>query len=178
MYTVPEQFNSTNKAGIETLASLASVTFAGMERLAALNLNTARTLLEQGADTSRAVLAARDAQALLSLQDKLAKTDAEQAADYSRRVYEIANQTREALSNVVESQVSELNANLGMKLDQAVKTAPAGSDLAINALRSALSAANSAYDSINKAARQAGELAEANLAVAAKFALMQGKKAA
>jgi hypothetical protein len=31
---------------------------------------------------------------------------------------------------------------------------------------------------MNKAARQAGELAEANLAVAAKFALMQGKKAA
>lgn len=176
MYTVPEQFNST--AGIETLASLASATFAGMERLAALNLNTARTLMEQGADTSRALLTAGDAQALLSLQGKLAKTDAEKSADYSRRVYEIANQTREALSKVVESQVSELNTKLAMQLDQAVKTAPAGSDLALNALRSALAAANSAYDSMNKAARQAGELAEANLAVATKFALMQGNKAA
>lgn len=176
MYTVPDQFNST--AGIEILASLASATFAGMERLAALNLNAARTLMEQGADTSRALLIAGDAQALLSLQGKLAKTDAEKAADYSRRVYEIANQTREALSKVVESQVSELNTNLDMKLDQAVKTAPEGSDLALNALRSALAAANSAYDSMNKAARQAGELAEANLAVATKFALMQGKKAA
>lgn len=176
MYTVPDQFNST--AGIETLASLASATFAGMERLAALNLNAARTLMEQGADTSRALLTAGDAQALLSLQGKLAKTDTEKAADYSRRVYEIANQTREALSKVVESQVSEMNANLDMKLDQAVKTAPVGSDLALNALRSALAAANSAYDSMNKAARQAGELAEANLAAATKFALMQGKKAA
>lgn len=176
MYTVPDQFNST--AGIETLASLASATFAGMERLAALNLNTARTLMEQGADTSRALLTAGDAQALLSLPGKLAKTEAEKATDYSRRVYEIANQTREALSKVVESQVSELNTNLGMQLDHAVKTAPAGSDLALNALRSALSAANSAYDSMNKAARQAGELAEANLAVATKFALMQGNKAA
>lgn len=176
MYTVPDQFNST--AGIEILASLASATFAGMERLAALNLNAARTLMEQGADTSRALLIAGDAQALLSLQGKLAKTDAEKAADYSRRVYEIANQTREALSKVVESQVSELNTNLDRKLDQAVKTAPEGSDLALNALRSALAAANSAYDSMNKAARQAGELAEANLAVATKFALMQGKKAA
>lgn len=176
MYTVPDQFNST--AGIETLASLASATFAGMERLAALNLNAARTLMEQGADTSRALLAARDAQALLSLQGKLAKTDAEKAADYSRKVYEIANQTREALSKVVESQVSELNTNLGKQLDQAVKTAPAGSDLALNSLRSALAAANSAYDSMSKAARQAGELAEANLAVATKLALMRGKKAA
>lgn len=176
MYTVPDQFNST--AGIETLTNLASAAFAGMERLAALNLNAARTLMEQGADTSRTLLTAGDAQALLALPGKLAKTDAEKAADYSRRVYEIANQTREALSKVVESQVSELNANLGMTLDQAVKSAPAGSDLALNALRSGLAAANSAYDSMNKAARQAGELAEANLAVAAKFALMQGNKAA
>lgn len=175
MYTVPDQFNST--AGIETLASLASATFAGMERLAALNLNAARTLMEQGADTSRALLAAGDAQALLSLPGRL-KSDTEKAADYSRRVCEIATQTREALSTVVQSQVSELNASLGMQLDQAVKSAPAGSDLALNALRSALAAANSAYDSMNMAARQAGELAEANLAVAAKFALLQGNKAA
>lgn len=147
MYTVPDQFNSA--AGIETLASLASATFAGMERLAALNLNAARTLMQQGADASRA---------LLSLQGTLANTDSETAADYVRRVCEIANQTREVLSNAVEL--------------------PAGSDLALNALRSARAAANSAYDSINKAARQAGELAEANLAVATKFALMQGNKAA
>lgn len=178
MYSVPDQFNSTNKAGIETLARLASTTFAGMERLAALNLNAVRTLMEQGTNTSRALLAADDAQGVLSLPGKLAQTDVKKAADYTRRVYEIANQTRESLSKVVESQVSELKTNLGMQLDQAVKSAPAGSDLALNALRSALAAANSAYESMNKTARQAGELTEANLAVAAKFAFMQGKKAA
>ena len=98
--------------------------------------------------------------------------------DYSRRVYAIANQTREALSKVVDSQVSEVNASLGTTLDQAVKTAPAGTDLAINALRSALAAANTAYDTMSKTAKQATEIAEANLAAVAKLAVTQGKKAA
>jgi hypothetical protein len=113
---------------------------------------------------------------LVALQKSLAKPDTEKAADYTRRVYEIATQTQEALSHVVEAQVAELNKNLGLALDEAVKTAPAGSDLAVNALRSVISAANSAYDSMSKAAKQASEIAEANLAVAA--AAVTPKKAA
>lgn len=178
MYQIPEQFNDVSKAGIETLASLASTTFGGMEQLAALNLNAARSLLEQSAANSRALLAGGDIEALRSMQDLLVKPDPQKVFDYSRRVYAIANQTREALSRVVDTRVSELNANLGTKLDQAVKTAPVGTDLALNSLRSALSAANSAYDTMSKAAKQAGEIAEANLATVAKIAVTQGKKAA
>jgi phasin family protein len=178
MYQIPEQLNDAGKAGIETLASLASTTFGGMEQMAALNLSAARSLLEQSAATSRALLAAGDIDTLRSMQESLVKPDPDKVFDYSRRVYTIANQTREALSKVVESQVSELNANLGTKLDQAVKTAPAGTDLAINALRSALSAANTAYDTMSKVAKQANEIAEANLAAVAKFAVTQSKKAA
>lgn len=178
MYQMPEQFNSVSKAGVETLATLANTTFGGMEQLAALNLNAARTLLEQTAANSRALLAAGDVDVLRSIQASLAKADPDTLIDYSRRVYTIANQTREALSDVVDSQVSELNASLGSRLEQAVKTAPAGTDLAFNALRSALSAANTAYDTMSKAAKQANEIAEANLAAVAKFAVTQGKKAA
>lgn len=100
MYTVSDQFKGA--AGVETLASLACATFAGMERLAALNLNTARTLLARGVDTSRALLTAGDAAALLSAQGKLVKPDPAKAADYSRRVYEIASQTQDALSKIVQ----------------------------------------------------------------------------
>jgi hypothetical protein len=77
---------------------------------------------------------------------------------------------------VVEAQVSELNKNLTLALDEAVKTAPAGSDLAVNALRSAIAAANTAYDSMTKAAKQAGEITEANIAAAT--AAVTPKKAA
>ena len=39
MYNVSEQISNTNKAGVETFMTIANATFAGAERLAALNLN-------------------------------------------------------------------------------------------------------------------------------------------
>jgi phasin family protein len=176
MNKVSEQISNSNKAGVETFMTIANATFAGAERLAALNLNAARNFIEDSTASTRALLAVKDVETLVALQKSLAKPDTEKAADYTRRVYEIATQTQEALSHVVEAQVAELNKNLGLALDEAVKTAPAGSDLAVNALRSVISAANSAYDSMSKAAKQASEIAEANLAVAA--AAVTPKKAA
>ena len=167
MYNVAEQISTTNKAGVDTFMTLASATFAGAERLAALNLNAARNFIENGSANTRALLAVKDVEALVTLQKSLAQPDAEKAATYTRRVYEIATQTQEALSHGVEAQVAERNKNRGLARDEAGKTAPAGSDLAVNARRSAISAANSAYDSMSKAAKQASEIAEANLAAAA-----------
>ena len=180
MYKISEQISSTNKASVETFMTIASATFAGAERLAALNLNAARSFVEDGAANTRALLAVKDVDALVMLQKSLAQPDSQKAADYSRRVYEIATQTQEALSQVVEAQVSELNRNLGLALDEAVKTTPAGSDLAVNAFRSAISAANSAFDSMSKAAKQAAGIAEANLAAATAVVtpIKAGKKAA
>ena len=178
MYRVSEQLSNANKDSVETFVTLANATFAGFERLAALNLNTARSLLEDGAIATRALLAAKDPQALISLQASLAQPGSEATTAYTRRVYEIASETQSALSKVVEAKVSDLNEQLDTVLDKAVKTAPAGSDLAVSALRSALSAANSAYDSMNKVAKQAADMAEANLFAAAALAGRAAKKAA
>jgi len=48
----------------------------------------------------------------------------------------------------------------------AAEPPPAGSDVAVAAVKSAIAAANSAYDSMNKAAKQVAEIAEANVAAA------------
>ena len=180
MYNVSEQLASANKASAETFMTIANTAFSGVERLAALNLNAARSFVEGSAANTRALLAVKDAEAMVAMQKSLSQPDTEKAADYSRRVYEIASQTHEALSQAVEAQIAELNKNLGLAFDKAAKTAPAGSEVAVNALRSAISAANSAYDSMSKAAKQATEIAEANLfaATAAVTPKKVAKKAA
>ena len=86
MYKVAEQISKTNKAGVETFMTIANATFAGAERLAALNLNAARSFIEDSAANTRALLAVKDVEALVSLQKSLAQPDAEKATAYSRRV--------------------------------------------------------------------------------------------
>lgn len=163
MAFTPENIAAANKNGIEALLTLANTAFASTERLAALNLNTARALLEDSVANTKTLLGAKDVQDVVSLQSGFVQPAIEKVVAYSRSVYEIVSQTQEELSKVVEAQVGEVNKVVTSTLDQAAKQAPAGSDVAVAAVKSAIAAANSAYDSIAKATKQAVELAEANV---------------
>jgi phasin family protein len=121
MYSVTEQLVSANKVRVEILATLADTAFSGTERLAALNVGAARSLLEDSLDGIRALLAARDVEDLVSLQNMLAQPGPAPLADYSSSVFEIAIQTREALSQVVEAQVSEMNKVWTLALDKTAR---------------------------------------------------------
>jgi phasin family protein len=166
MYNTPEQMASANKANIESILTLANTAFASAERLAALNLNTARNLLEDTVSSAKALMGAKDIQELMNIQASLAQPTVEKAVAYSRSIYEIASATQEELTKVFEAQFAEANKTMTSALDKAVKNAPAGSDVAVAAVKSAIAAANSAYDSMTKAAKQVAEIAEANVAAA------------
>ncbi|MDD5298265.1 MAG: TIGR01841 family phasin [Rhodocyclaceae bacterium] len=165
-FAAPEQFAAANKANVETLMTLANAAFATAERLAALNMNTARSILEDTVATAKTLMGAKDLQELVSLQSTLAQPSVEKAVAYAKNLYEISAQSQEEFSKLFEGQFAEVNKNVAAALDKAAKSAPAGSDVAVAAVKSAIAAANSAYDSMNKAAKQVAEIAEANVAAA------------
>jgi phasin family protein len=185
MFATPEQLATANKSNVETMLTLANTAFASAERLAALNLNTARAILEDGVNNAKALLGAKDLQEAITLQTTLSQPAVEKAVAYSRSVYEISAQTQEEFSKLVEAQFAEVNKNVASTLDKAAKSAPAGSDVAVAAVKSAIAAANSAYDTMSKAAKQVAEITEANVAAATNAtvkavgaAATKGKKAA
>lgn len=166
MITTTEQFAAANKAAVDSLLSLANTALSSAERIAALNLNTARSVLEDSVANTKAILGAKDVQEALSLQASLAQPNVEKAVAYTRSVYEINAQTKEELAKIVEAQFADFQKQVSALLDQATKSSPAGSDVAVAAVKSAIAAANSAFDSMNKAAKQVSEIAEANVAAA------------
>jgi len=166
MFATPEQLAAATKANVDAMLNIANTTFASAERLFALNLNTARAVLEDSVSNAKAVMSSKDPQALMSLQVSLAQPMVEKAVAYSRNVWEIMTQTQEELSTVAEAQLSEINRRIAAALDKAAQSAPGGSDVAVTAVKSAIAAANSAYDNMNKAAKQVAEMAEANVAAA------------
>jgi len=178
MNKVTEQFASANKAGIESLQTVANTSLTGLANLTLLNLNTTRAILEDSAANAKALLAVKDIQGLLALQKSLAQPSVEKAIAYSRSVYEIVSQSSNGVTQVVEEQVSEVNKNVNLAIDKALKNAPAGSEVAVTAVKSAIAAANSAYSNISKAAKQATEMAEANVAAANAATVKLVKKAA
>ncbi|MEO7321820.1 MAG: hypothetical protein ABIW48_03955 [Burkholderiales bacterium] len=59
--------------------------------------------------------------------------------------------------------MTEMNKSVAVALDKAVKTAPAGADVAIAAIRSTMSASSAAFDSMTKAAKQVASYTDANI---------------
>ena len=165
-FTTPEQFASANKATVDSLLSLANTALASAERIAALNLNTARSVIEDSVSGAKAMMGAKDVQEALSIQASLTQPNVEKAVAYSRSVYEISAQTQEELSKMVEGQFGDFQKTVAGLLDKAAKSAPAGSDVAVAAVKSAIAAATSAFDKMNKAAKQVAEITEANVAAA------------
>ena len=178
MYFTPEQIAATNKAGVEAAIGLANAQFAAFERLSALNFNTAKTAFEESVGHAKALLNAKDLQELVSLNTAAAQPAIEKAIAYSRSVYDVTSQSKTEVAKLVEEQAAEFSKNLAGLLDKVSKGAPAGSDVAVAAVKSALATVNSAYDSFTKVAKQANEIAEANFASAATAAKETAKKRA
>lgn len=166
MVTKSEDFANAGKNGIETAAKLANVAFDSVERLAALNLEATRSLLETSVNNANALFAAKDAKTLFDLQTTLAQPVIEKTVAYSKNVYEIASQTKEKLAKVFESQLDDVNAKFTGLVVKALNNAPAGSGVAVATVKSAIAAANSAYDGLNKAAKTVADIADANIAAA------------
>ena len=180
MYVTPEQIQATTKANVDTILSLATSQFAALEKLATLNANAVKAAFEDTIANARALAGAKDVQEIVNLQSTFAQPAIEKAIAYSKSVYEVATQTGTEFTKSNERRVTEWNENFVSMLDKAAKNAPAGSDVAVSAVKQMLAAANSAYDNFNKVAKQATEIAEANVAAASETVkgMAKSKKAA
>ena len=176
-YMTQDQFAAASKANLETLFGLTSKAFEGIEKMVELNLQVVKASLNESAENTKAILAAKDAQELMALQASLLQPSAEKAAAYSRHLYDIAAATTAEVTNTAESQFADLQKGLVSVVDGALKTAPAGSENAVTLVKSAISAANNAFESVQKASKQAAEMVEANFNAVASTAVKASQAA-
>ncbi len=120
----PQQLVAAQQAGLETLFGLTTKAFEGIEKLVALNLQVAKATLAESQELATMALSAKSPSELFALSASLSQPAAEKMAAYGRFVESLA------------------------------KNAPAGSETAVAAWKSAFSAANATYESDNKAAKQ------------------------
>lgn len=170
-----EQILASHKANIETLFGLTSKAFEGVEKLVELNVQATKAALAETANHTQAVLGAKDAQELLALQAGLVQPLAEKTAAYSRHLYDIASAASAELSKTFEGQAADAQKKFVGLVDNAAKNAPAGSETAVAVMKSAVAAANNAFESVQKAVKQASDIAEANFNTVAASAVNASK---
>ena len=175
MSLTAEQIVASHKATLETLFGLTNKAFEGVEKLVELNITASRAALSEAAAHTQAVLSVKDAQELLALQASVLQPLAEKTAAYSRHLYDIASGTGAEFGKAVEAKATESQKAFVNLVDNAAKNAPAGSETAVAMFKSAVSAANNAVESVQKAVKQATDVAEANFAAVSESAVSAAK---
>ena len=175
MTLTAEQILASHKANIETLFGLTTKAFEGVEKLVELNVTASRAALSEAATHTQAVLGVKDAQELLALQAGLFQPLAEKTAAYSRHLYDIASGTGAEFGKAFEAQATDAQKAFTNLVDSAAKNAPAGSETAVALFKSSVAAANNAIESVQKAVKQATDVAEANFAAASDSAVSAAK---
>jgi phasin family protein len=179
-----EQIVAAQKANVETLFGLASKAFEGVEKLVELNVTATKLALQEAAESTQSFLGVKDAQELLAMQAALFQPLAEKTAAYSRHLYDISAATGAEFGKAVEVQFADTQKKFLAVVDNAAKNAPAGSETAVAVFKSAVAAGNNALESVQKAVKQATDVAEANFnavanqAVNATKATTRSKRAA
>lgn len=171
MYATPAQVAELQKGQVDALYAISHAVFDATEKLVDLNLAAAKALMDESAEKTQALLGIKDVQELLALTGGFAQPTIEKFISYSRNVYSIASGTGAEFSKIVEAQVAEGNKKVAELVDFATKNAPAGSEPAVSMIKSAVAAANTAYDTLAKAAKQAVDVAESNFAAATQASL-------
>ena len=176
MYQAPEQLIAMNKASIETAMKFAGIAIESAERMMELQLKTAKAAFADSVESAKALASVKDLQQFAALNDTLAQPSIEKAQAYARSVYDVAATTQAEFTKLVEAQVAEFNKQTVAVLDKMVKTAPAGSEVGIATLKSAIAAVNGSYDNLSKVAKQFQEVTQSNMEAVAKQAMTSVKK--
>lgn len=177
MYQAPEQLIALNKANLEIAMRFAGVALQGAERMIDLQLKAAKTAFADGIEGAKALASVKDIQQFAALKDNLAQPSIEKATAYAKSVYDVAATTQAEFGKLAEAQVADFNKQVVTVLDKLVQNAPAGSEVGVAAIKSAIAAVNASYDNLSKVGKQFAEAGQSNFDAVAKQAVNGAKKA-
>jgi len=164
MYQAPEQLIAFNKSCFDAAVRFTGIALASTERLMEVQLKAAKSAFADGVEQAKILSEIKDPQELTQLKGSFSQpVILEKTTSYVKSVYDVAGAAQAEFSKLAEEQVTEFNKNAVIAFDALMKSAPAGSEAAVAAVKSALSTVNAAYDNLTKSTKQIVELTQANV---------------
>jgi phasin family protein len=180
MFQNPEQFAAATKAlfqfQLETFNTLTEKAVHGLEQVVELNIQTAKTGIEDNLATSKEISQANDPKAAMAvmaarLQPGMAATNA-----YNRQLGEIISDIHNEFTRAAEAHVVEAKNNLSALIEDVTKNVKPGSENAVEIVRDAIGNAFKGYEQVTTATRQAVAAFEQQIAKVSAHAEEMGKK--
>ena len=161
-----DQFAASQQANIAAAANLSQTAFAGFERLVELNMAAGKAAVGESFANMQALMGAKNPQDLMAVQAALVQPAYEKSVSYGRHIADIANSTSAVFTKAFEGKMAESEQAVKNLVETSLKNAPAGSDAAVAAIKTAFEAGQTAAETLKKVAKQAADTAESNLKAA------------
>jgi len=166
MTTFVNPLSEIGRKSVETAVQATRISMDSAERVINVQLEYAKGAIQQATHNARAASQVKDVQELLSLRSRIAENALENLMGYSRSLYEVASTAQSEYSRLAEQRMAAFQQAFAETVDQAAKSAPAGSDVAVAAMKSQLAAATAAFDSFTKAAKHVASFTDAGVTAA------------
>lgn len=166
MNATTEQFSKFSLGNYEAALRIAQITLDSTERLMKYNLDLSKQSLEENVRFARELSTTTDPQEVANRFKKLAGEALEKAVEGARGYYELLSQTQNEVTQLAEENMSGFNKSLISQVETMAKSAPAGSDVAVNAVKTTIAATAATINSVTKSAQQVAQFADSNVKTA------------
>jgi phasin family protein len=177
MFPTSENLADLNKVNVAQASKLTAIALDNAEKLVKLNVNASRAILARSVESASAIAAVKDMQDLFALRSTFAESGVETATTYVRSLYEISAEAQAQFTALTEEAWSTYTKDLAGWVEKAGRSAPAGSEAAVNAFKSTFAASTAAFDQLQKATKQVVSIADASVRAASANALNATKAA-
>jgi phasin family protein len=172
-----EQFTAAAKDNLAALQTLATKAQADAAKLVELNLATSKEVLAESFETAKAMMAAKDPQALAALQVSLVKPLADKAAAYAQQVQSIVSGASADFTKTAQANLAEAQKGFTSLMASTTQNAPAGTESVMAFFNQAMEASQNAFKTAQSSAQQALDTAQSNFSAVSKQAVDAVKKA-
>lgn len=156
-----ETATAESRSRFECALALASSQFAAMERLAALNINAGKAVVEESVLHTRRLLDAGNFVEWIGASASAAQPSMENSIAYWRSVYDVLAQSHAEMSRLVQDHADQMtDRNLALA-DAWSEKSVRGSGIAIESYKRLMTGARSAYATLSMMSQQAGGFADA-----------------
>jgi phasin family protein len=171
-----QQIATAAQSNLAALQAASAQAVVSMEKLVDLNMTAAKSVMGESFEHAKAVMAVKTPQEFMTLQAAFFKPMVEKSVAYAQHVQTITTEGSESLGQQVEAQMATAQKTMTEAVEQMLKSAPAGSEAAVAALKSAMSQGQKAVEVAQDTLKKASATAKANVAAASKQATDMAKK--
>ncbi|MFA6312500.1 MAG: TIGR01841 family phasin [Sterolibacterium sp.] len=146
-----EQFSELHRKNMEAAMKLAQMSIENSQRIIALQVDAAKKLFQESAESAKALSSIKDPQDAVALRTQYTKATAEMMMETARQIAEIGNASRTEFSHMMTEQLASGSKDMMETFQSFFSTLPGQNNNVMDTMQKAMATANNAFEQIAKA---------------------------